>query len=32
VALYSRGQSSFVPIRDCPIYIGRVRTVFARND
>jgi polyisoprenyl-phosphate glycosyltransferase len=28
VALYSRGQSSFIPIRDCPIYIGRVRTVF----
>jgi hypothetical protein len=32
VALYSRGQSSFVPIRDCPIYIGRVRTVFSRHD
>ena len=32
VALYSRGQSGFVPIRDCPIYIGRVRTVFTRND
>jgi hypothetical protein len=32
VALYSRGQSSFVPIRDCPIYIGRVRTVFAGHD
>jgi hypothetical protein len=32
VALYSRGQSSFVPIRDCPIYIGRVRTVFTRHD
>ena len=32
VALYSRGQSSFIPIRDCPIYIGRVRTVFARHD
>ncbi|HZZ08758.1 MAG TPA: glycosyltransferase [Candidatus Binataceae bacterium] len=31
VALYSRGQSSFVPIRDCPIYIGRVRTVFSRH-
>ena len=28
VALYSRGQSSFVPVRDCPIYIGRVHTVF----
>lgn len=32
VALYSRGQSSFVPIRDCLIYIGRVRTVFIRHD
>jgi hypothetical protein len=32
VALYSRGQSSFVPIRDCPIYIGRVRTVFTKHD
>lgn len=32
VALYSRGQSSFVPIRDCPIYIGGVRTVFTSND
>jgi len=32
IALYSRGQSSFVPIRDCPIYIGRVRTVFPRHD
>ena len=32
VALYSRGQSSFAPIRDCPIYIGRVRTVFTRNE
>jgi hypothetical protein len=32
VALYSRGQSSFVPIRDCPIYIGGVRTVFTRHD
>ena len=32
IALYSRGQSSFVPIRDCPIYVGKVRTVFAGND
>ena len=32
VALYSRGQSSFIPIRDCPIYIARVRTVFTRHD
>jgi polyisoprenyl-phosphate glycosyltransferase len=32
VALYSRGQSSFVPIRDCPIYVGRVRTIFDRHD
>ena len=32
VALYSRGQSSFVPVRDCPIYIGRVRTVFTKHD
>src|SRR5271154_441390 len=32
VALSSRGQSSFAPIRDCAIYISRVRTVFIRND
>jgi hypothetical protein len=32
VALYSRGQSSFAPIRDCPIYISNVRTVFVRHD
>jgi hypothetical protein len=32
VALYSRGQSSFVPIRDCLIYIGRVRTIFTKHD
>jgi len=32
VALYSRGQSSFVPARDCPIYIGNVRTVFIRHE
>ena len=32
VALYSRGQSSFIPIRDCLIYIGRVRIVFTRHD
>jgi polyisoprenyl-phosphate glycosyltransferase len=32
VALYSRGQSSFVPVRDCPIYIGKVRTVFTSHD
>ena len=32
VALYSRGQSSFVPIRDCPIYIDKVLTVFSRHD
>ncbi len=32
VALYSRGQSSFAPIRDCPIYISKVRTVFTRHD
>ena len=32
VALYSRGQSSFVPARDCPIYIGNVRTVFTKHD
>jgi len=30
VALYSRGQSSFAPIRDCPIYISKVRTVFTK--
>lgn len=32
VALYSRGQSSFVPIRDGAIYIGRVRTLFTPHD
>ena len=32
VALFSRGQSSFVPIRDCPVYIGRVTTVFSKHD
>ena len=32
VAFSSRGQSSFAPIRDCAIYISRVRTVFIRND
>jgi hypothetical protein len=32
VALYSRGQSSFAPIRDCPIYIGKVRTIFTRHE
>jgi hypothetical protein len=32
VALYSRGQLGSVPVRDCPIYIGSVRTVFTRHD
>jgi hypothetical protein len=32
VALYSRGQSNFIPIRDCPIYIGKIRTLFTRHD
>ena len=32
VVLYSRGQSNFVPIRDCPIYVSRARTIFARHD
>ncbi|MGA9723799.1 MAG: hypothetical protein WBQ86_15180 [Candidatus Binatus sp.] len=32
VALYSRGQSSFAPVGDCPIYISKVRTVFIRHD
>ena len=32
VALYSRGQSNFLPIRDCPIYIGRVRELFTRDE
>jgi len=31
VVLYSRGQSSFVPLRDCPIYIRRERTVFTKH-
>jgi glycosyltransferase involved in cell wall biosynthesis len=31
VALYSRGQSSFIPLRDCPIYIGRLRSVFTKH-
>ena len=32
VVLYSRGQSSFVPIRDCPLYISRERTLITRHD
>ena len=28
VVLYSRGQSSFVPIRDCPVYVSSAATVF----
>ena len=32
VVLYSRGQSSFIPIRDCPLFISRERTVFTRHD
>jgi len=31
VVLYSRGQSSFVPIRDCPVYISSAKTVFSRH-
>jgi hypothetical protein len=31
VILYSRGQSSFVPLRDCPLYVKEVRTVFSRH-
>lgn len=30
--LYSRGQSSFVPLRDCPIYIHAERRVFTRHE
>jgi glycosyltransferase involved in cell wall biosynthesis len=30
VVLYSRGQSSFIPLRDCPLYIREERTVFRR--
>jgi len=32
VVLYSRGQSSFVPIRDCPLFIGSERIVFTQHD
>lgn len=32
VILNSRGQSTFVPLRDCPVFIGLVRTLFERND
>jgi len=31
VILYSRGQSTFVPLRDCPLYINVARTVFIKN-
>jgi len=31
VVLYNRGQSSFVPLRDCPVYEGTVTTVFAKT-
>lgn len=30
--LYSRGQSSFIPVRDCPLFVSRERTVFRRHD
>lgn len=30
--LYSRGQSSFIPIRDCPLFISRERIVFTRHE
>ncbi len=32
VVLFSRGQSSFVPVRDCPLFIRGERTVFTRHD
>ncbi len=32
VVLYSRGQSSFVPIRDCPLFIRRERIVLTKHD
>ena len=31
VVLYSRGQSSFVPLRDCPLYIRKETVVFAKH-
>lgn len=31
VVLYSRGQSSFVPLRDCPLYMRGEKTVFTRH-
>jgi len=31
VVLNNRGQSSFIPIRDCPYYVRSVRTVFERH-
>jgi glycosyltransferase involved in cell wall biosynthesis len=30
--LYSRGQSSFLPLRDCPFYIHAERKVFTKHD
>ena len=32
VILYSRGQSSFIPLRDCPIYVRKEKEVFHAND
>lgn len=31
VVLSSRGQSSFIPIRDCPYYIRNLKTAFERH-
>jgi len=31
VVLYSRGQSSFVPLRDCPLYIREEKVVFTKH-
>lgn len=32
VVLSSRGQSNFVPMRDCPVYIRKITTVYERHD
>lgn len=32
VILSGRGQSNFIPLRDCPVYVRREITVFERHD
>lgn len=31
VVLSSRGQSNFVPMRDCPVYIRKISTIYERH-